>query len=110
MLVAVVIVVVPEIRICKMKIFTNLGEVRFSTLGFEESKEMSREVQGGEEKGREREIQTEMEIRERKRSGRRGEGKEKRGRGEGGRERKKTEGGGKWSQRKSLLIALKHIL
>ena len=53
MLVAVVIVVVPEIRICKMKIFTNLGEVRFSTLGFEESKEMSREVQGGEEKGRE---------------------------------------------------------
>ena len=51
MLVAVVIVVVPEIWICKMKIFTNLGEVRFSTLGFEESKEMSREVQGGEEKG-----------------------------------------------------------
>lgn len=63
----------------------------------------------GKKRG-EREIQTEMEIRERKRGGRRGEGKEKRGRGREGRERNKTEGGGKWSQRKSLLKAFKQIL
>ena len=86
-----------------------MGEVRFSTLGFEESKEMSREVQGGEEKGRERDSDRDGNKREEE-EWEAGRGKGEEGEGEGGRERKKTEGGGKWSQRKSLLIALKHIL
>lgn len=82
-----------------------MGEVRCSTLGFEEIRGNKQRSAGWGRKG-EKEIQIEVEI-ERKRGGR---GKGERGREGRGRERKRTERGGEQSKRRSLLMAFKQIL
>ena len=53
-IVAVVVVVVPEIWICKMQILQTWERSGVQHLGLKKSEEISRGVQGGEEKGRER--------------------------------------------------------